>query len=69
MGELVAFPPRAPAPPADPAVARNLAGLAQARAALRRGRARAIDHDPGQDPGADPGDLGPDPVREDEADA
>ncbi|MFN8037814.1 MAG: hypothetical protein U0Q07_01265 [Acidimicrobiales bacterium] len=39
MGEVVSFPGRS----ADPAAARNLAGVAQARAALRRGRARAID--------------------------
>ena len=42
MGEVVTFPGRGAA---DPAAARNLAGVAQARAALRRGRARAIDLD------------------------
>ena len=58
MGDLVTFPGRG----ADPAAARNLAGVAQARAALRRGRARAIDLD--VDPDLDPSDgevgAGPD---------
>ncbi len=50
MGDLVTFPGRS----ADPAAARNLAGVAQARAALRRGRARAIELDvDGSRPGDD----------------
>ncbi len=43
MGEVVAFPPRAE-PEVDPVPARNRVGLAEARAALRRGRARALEH-------------------------
>ena len=52
MGDVVTFPGRN----ADPAAARNLAGVAQARAALRRGRARAIDHDVDDEPVRDPAD-------------
>ncbi len=59
MGDVVTFPGRA----ADPAAARNLAGVAQARAALRRGRARAIDHDVDADPALDT-----DPLADDRAD-
>lgn len=57
MGDVVAFPARAEAE-LDPASARNRAGLAEARAALRRARARSLDPaDRAEGPVARPGPV------------